>query len=101
MGFCDLEREEEIQNQLLAVCTQWLALLVAWEERAVSCGLSLGTPVGQTIRPAKGCWEGLSSVFSHISPSWQRHESCFVLRVTRTPVEWWKQAVLKGDVWPV
>ena len=42
MGFCDLGREEEIQNQLLAVCTQWLALLVAWEERAVSCGLSLG-----------------------------------------------------------
>lgn len=59
MGFCDLGREEEIQNQLLAVCIQWLALLVAWEERAVSCGFSLGTPVGQTDQACQGLLGGL------------------------------------------
>ena len=52
-------REEEIQNQLLTVCTQWLALLVAWEERAVSCGLSLGTPAGQTNQACQGLLGGL------------------------------------------
>ena len=54
MGFCDLGREEEIQNQLPTVYTQWLALLVAWEVRAVSCGLSLGTPGGQTDQACQG-----------------------------------------------
>lgn len=60
MGFCELEREEETQNQLLAVCTQWLALLVAWEERAVGCGLSLGTPAGQTDKACQGLLGGLA-----------------------------------------
>lgn len=60
-----------------------------------------GHQPARRIEPAKGRWEGLSSVLSHSSPFWQRNESWFVLGATRTPVEWRKQAVLKDDVWPV